>query len=250
MTATLIGSFSVGDAVPGLYDVFKDVGNGLTALKSSVDGVIGELGNLQSELNSLASDIDSTTAEIIAGPFNIANQNINAAKSALSELQGITDAGDYLDGVIANLNDAITLLESLVPEDYLSDQLASVSAAIDSLQSAVDDFENQLNDLSRISDDVRKQTALLGDIENTLQDASDNALTPIIQFNAALSQLLNSGVFVVHYDGTLQSLGTEVDGVLPGTGIGNDENVVGPVLVVRTANTATLAALKNVFGIS
>lgn len=247
MTATLIGSYSLGDAIPGMNDVLNSTGTGLTALKSSVDSVIGNIGALQSELDGLANDIDTSVQAITDIPFAAVQDQLTAASGALASLEGITDAGAYLDSIIGSLTETIDLLNSVVPNDYLAGQIAAVQAAVDDLQSSVDNFQSDLDDLTSIADDVRAQTKLLGDIEDTLQTASDDALTPIIEFNAAVSQLLNSGVFAVYFSGELQNLGSEVDSVLPGTGIGNDELVETPLLVVRIANAATISALRNVF---
>jgi ABC-type transporter Mla subunit MlaD len=249
VTATLIGSFSLGDSIPGLSDTLDTVGNGLAELKSSVDSVTGEIGNLASTINGLAASVDAATAELVAGPFGAARDQLDQIKGSLERLNNVPDATAYLAGITASLAEAIDLLNGLVPDDYLADQIAAVQGAIDNTEAALDDFENTLKDLTAISDDIRKQTALLNDLDRALSDAADAAIEPLAAYTEQVSQLLNSGVSVVHYTGSLSSLGGEVDAVLPGSGIGSSEQVTAPLLVVQTANTATLAALKDVFGI-
>lgn len=249
MTATLIGSFALGDALPGLKDALEETGVALTTLKGVVDGAISTLSDLEAALDELASSVDSVKDDLIAGPVSEVQNAIDAAQTLLDDLDAITDPSLYLDGVIAQINDAIVSLEGLVPADYLADLIAGTNAGIDAQQLRLDANLAMVSDLTDIYDDVATYTAALGALESVLQDASDASIGGIVAYTEQMSELLNAGVYVVSYNGTLSALGSDVDGVLPGTGLGGSENVSGPLLIVQTSNTATLTALNNVFGL-
>ena len=248
MTATLLGSYSLGDAIPGLKDALNAAGQGLQSLKGTVDSAIGTLNTLKGTIDGLASDLDSAKDGIVLGPVNELNDAIDTAQSLLSELLTL-NAPDYLSGAIAGLNAAVALLESLVASDYLNDAIAGVQGAINGQQARLDTLASNISDLTDIEDDVRLQTAALGSLANTLQTASNAVIGALVAYNQQVSEMLNTGVYVVAYTGPLSSLGSDVDGVLPGTGIGGSTNVSGPLLIVETANTSTLAALNNAFGL-
>jgi hypothetical protein len=249
MTATLLGSFSLGDAIPGANDALDQAGTGLIALKGAVDGALDNLSLLQSTLDGLANDLDGAKDDLLNGPIDEFQNAVDTAQQALDDLLAISDPNAYLGTIIAGLNDAIALLEGLSAPDYLSDSIAAVTAAVNGQQARLDALASTVSDLTDISDDVRAQTALLGEIRNTLQEAAFNAIDGIVAYTAMASELLNSGVYVVSYVGPLSSLGADVDAVLPGTGIGLSETVMGPLLITKTANAATVAAIKNVFGL-
>jgi len=248
MTAVLLGSFSLGDAIPGLADALKKTGAALQSIKGVTDTAIGSLSTLQNTINGLANDIDGAKSGLIAGPVGELNDAIDAAENLLNNL-GSLNPNAFLSDAIAGLNSAIALLSSLLASDYLGDALAGVTAAIAGQQSRLNSLVSDIDTLTDITDDVRNQTALLGDLRNTLQSASDATIGALVGYNEQVSEMLNSGVYVVSYVGPLSSLGSDVDGVLPGTGIGSSTNIAGPLLIVKTSNTATLTALNNIFGL-
>lgn len=249
MTAELIGSFSLGDAIPGLAGTLSTVGAGLTAIVDAVNEVTGLLTALQVAINALASEIDSVSSDLIAGPFGQIQDQLTAISGALDTLEGIVDASAHIDTITAAINSTLSELAALDPSQYLTDQIGAVEAAKDAVQASVNGFQDSLSDMVSISDTIQSISSQLGELDRLLSGAASEALGPIAAFNEALSALLNTGVYVVHYSGALSSLGSEVGAVLPGTGIGTTEDITAPLLVTRSANTATTQALKDAFGI-
>jgi hypothetical protein len=248
MTATLLGSYSLGDAIPGLKSALSTTGQALQSIRGTVDSAIDSLGTLRSALNTVATEVDSTKNALTAGPVDEVNDAIDTAQDLLSNLLTL-DAADYLSDTIAGLNSAIALIGGLTASTFLADAISGVEGAIDGQQTRLDSLVEDVNSLTDIADDVRTRAAALGVLANTLQAASDNAVSALVAYNQQISEMLNTGVYVVAYNGALSSLGTEVDAVLPDTGVGSSTNVAGPLLIVESSNTAALAALNNAFGL-
>lgn len=248
MTAVLLGQFTLGDAVPGLRDVLESTGQALQDLKGVVDAGIATLGLLENQINSLAQDLDSLKDDYLRGPIDELQSAVNAAQGLLNDVINQL-ASQYLSGILSKLDEAISLLRALSANDFLTDQIAAINSAIDGQQSKLNNLTSQLSTLTDIADDVAALTAPLGDLRNRLQTSANEAINGLIAYNEQLSQFLNSGVFVVRYNGPLSTLGSDVDAVLPNTGLDGFVEVAGPLLIVQTANTASLAALNAAFGL-
>lgn len=249
MTAILLGSFTLGDAIPGLTDVLDKTGQGLDTMRQAADTAIGAIGRAKDELDGLANQLDNIKSDLTSSALAPIYAALDAAQDLLSKLDAITNPADYLAGIIAQLDAAKAALLALIPADYVGDLIAGAQSAISSFEGNIRDLESQLNDLTDIAGIVADQTAFLNDIQDALGDALDATLGALAGYLDQMSQLLNSGVHVVSYNGQLSSLGSEVDAVLPGTGIGGSTFVAGPILIVKTADTATLSALNSVFGL-
>jgi chromosome segregation ATPase len=250
MTAVLIGSFNLGDAIPGLNDSLDSAGQGLQNLKSAVDKGISDLNNIVSSIDSIARDLDASKDSYLNEPFQKARDLASTATSYLSELRKLSPS-QYLDDLSQQLQLTSDLLSGLTDIDkFLQDQISAVTASISALDQEVNDLQQQINDLTSISDRVGLVTGEARSLLGDLSSAANEATNVIAGYLEQASQLLNSGVYVVHYNGTLNALGGEVDAVLPSTGVAGTENVVGPLLIVKTADTATLTAIKSAFGIT
>lgn len=250
MTAVLIGSFNLGDAIPGLNDVLDKTGGGLQDLKSVVDTGLGTLTQVAGELDGLANDLDALKDDITGVPFQAAQDLLTTAQSYLEDLEKFSGA-NYLKSIQTQLTAASTALGLITDAaQYLGDQITAVNAGIATLQTNVNELQQNLDDLTSVADRTNLLTDRIRGLRDTLANASNEAVGVIAGYLEQASQLLNSGVYVVHYSGQLNSLGGEVDAVLPSTGVGGSELVTGPLLIVKTADSATLGAIKSAFGIN
>lgn len=250
MTAVLIGEFTLGEAIPGLSEWFNTTGVGLQGLASSVSNQLGVISSIADDIDGLADDLNDAVDNIIAGPLGTVKDAASVAQSALDALRLITDASAYLSGIIQSLNDVATDLALLDPTQYLTDVINSTSAAVSSLEQAATNFSGYLSDITSVQNEFGIVSAALRGVESALQSALDAANSAIEVFLLGLDQLAHSGIYVVHYNGQLSSLGGEVGAVLPGTGIPGTEFVVGPLLIARTLDPASAAAIRAVFDIT
>ena len=249
MTAVLLGDYTLGDAIPGVKDSLDKTGEALTALKGAVDTAAGTLTGAVNDLSNAVNDINDIKDETLAGPINELQGAVDTAQGALNDLLAITDADQYMAEILAQMDKAIALLQTLLPDDYLSEAINAVNSAVDAQQNRLDSALDDLQDLTDVTGEIDAVLDQINGVVNDLQNAANDAIGGIVAYVDQISEMLNSGVFVVSYEGALSSLGSEVDAVLPDTGIGGSTQVAGPLLIVKTSNTATLAALNSAFGL-
>lgn len=249
MTATYLGGGTLGDAVPGLQEELGKVGEALEALKGVVDSNIGKIGDVQDKINGAAGDLNDAKNDLTAGPLADLQNAVDTAQAGLDDLANVGDAGAWLTDIINKLDETKSFLEGLNSATHLQNMIDAVNAGVDGAQAKVDGMQDDLEQLTDVESLVEQQTALLGEVESALQDASNAAIGGVIAYTEQVSQLLNSGVHVVYFNGSLSALGSEVDGVLPDTGFDSSAQVAGPLLIVDIANTAAFNALKAAFGL-
>lgn len=252
MTAVLLGQFTLGDAVPGLKDALDAAGQGLQALKGVVDGALGTLGTIANNINSLASAIDAVKNDFLSDQVSALQDLIDSTQGLLGELQALPapQLALRLPNLIDDLTASLALLDALDPTQWANDQISGLQSAIDAQQDKLDAALAQVQDLTNIADDVAGLTSALTDLQDTLQNAADDAINGIVAYTEQLSEMLNDGVYVVSYTGTLGNLGSDVNSALSlATGLNSGDLVSGPMLIVKSSNTAALAAINGAFGL-
>jgi hypothetical protein len=250
MTATLIGELTLGDAVPGIRDALVTVGDGLRALKAVTDAQIGLIRSAQSEINGLAADLDAAKSDLISGPLDEFQAAVDAAQGALDDLVAIADAPAWLTGLIGQLDAARALLVSLDPSSHLADMIAAVQGGVNGAQARLDSLAATLDSMTDISGLVSAQTAALGLIADALSAASTAAIGALAAYAEQVSQLLASGVAVVHFVGTTGNFGGEVDSAIAGSSLSPAGASTGLAMLVSATNPTTVANFKALFGIS
>ena len=253
MTAVLVGSLSLSGAIPGLDKWLTDAGNALQKLSGQAKDATGVLSDAASLLGSAADGLDGITEDLISKPFDALEIQITTVQGLLDDLDGFVGSpSDYLQSQIDIINSAVDgLVDQLEEaEEFLQNRIDAMSAGLSGFQGQLDELENQLTNALSVQNLVSGAIDSLNALNNTLDDAIDSATDSISDFLEALSQLSNSGIYVVHYNGTLNNLGGEVDAVLPATGVAGDNYVVGPLLVAQTVNGPSAAAIRSVFGIT
>lgn len=252
MTAVLLGSFTVSGAIPGMNEFLVNAGEALQDLASTAKSVTSALGSTANLLNDAAGDLDNLKDELIAGPFDALSNQIETVEGLLRDLRNLAGApSDFLQGEITKLNDAVDVLVGQLEdaEGFLQSKIDAMSAGLNTFEDALGELQSQISGAISARDLVSGAVDSLRGLQNTLDDAIDDATNAIGDWLAALSQLSNGGVYVVHYNGTLGNLGSEVQAVLPGTGLPNSDIVVGPLLVAAGSG-ATVAAIRSTFGIT
>jgi len=249
MAIVYLGSLSLGDAIPGLQDALGAAGEGLRTARTAVDGAIGQLGSMVSQIQGLAGELESAKDSIVSTALAPALAAVSTAQGLLSDLNDITNPGDYVAALLTQIDAARALVASLVPDDYLGDIIDGVSSSIAGLQSQALGYVGLGDDLSDLTDDVAGVLGNVTGILGTLTEANVATLGALVAYSEMASALLNSGVHAFGYTGALSSLGGELDAATPATSVSGSATIGGVILFAKTSDGATLAALNDVFGI-
>ncbi len=248
MTATYLGGGSVGQLMPGFGSALAATGEALQALQTAVGAVTSTLDAAIVALETAAASLDTATSDLLTSAAAPALDALNAAQGALDALNLVSDPGAYLSDAIGALAAAKTLLESIIPEDYLQEAKDGVSVGIAGLETALNGVTGDIADAVAVGDDIGAATALARQAVAQLEDASAAAVAGLVAYAAMVSQLLNSGAHSIAYTGALSGLGAGIDGASPGSGISGSQTVGGCIIFASTADAATVAAIGQIFG--
>lgn len=249
MAIIYLGSLSLGDAIPGLKEALTAAGEGLRVARTAVDGAIGQLGSMVSQIQGVANDLESAKDSIVSTALAPALAAVSTAQGLLTDLNNITNPGDYVAALLSQIDAARALVAGLVPYDYLGDIIDGVSSSIAGLQSQALGYVGLGDDLTDLTDEVAGVLGNVTGVLNTLTDANAATLGALVAYSEMASALLNSGVHAFGYTGALSSLGSELDAATPATAVSGSATIGGVILLAKTSDGATVATLNNVFGI-
>lgn len=249
MSATYLGGRTLGETIPGLAEALGAIGDALNKLRAAIEANSALMQSGLDALSGAISDLDAAKNAIIGVPFQAVQEQLTAVTGLLDELKTLTDASQFLNKALAAIDEAKNQLLALAPTDFLEKNINQVQSAVSDLGNKVSGFQDDIEDLTSVSNLTSEGLGALQNIKNAIDTANQEALAGVTAYAEQLSQLAASGIHAIWYSGQLSSLGSEVDAILPDTGIGASTFVTGPILVVDTANSGALSALQAIFGI-
>jgi len=251
VTASYLGSFTVGGALPGITVDLTAVGNALVTLR---DVVIATSGNIQlavSSLNGQAAACISAKAAIrvpaVASPEASLNAAINFAADFSVQAQ---DPTLYLTGLLRGLAEVQSNLALSLPSVAVNAQLAAALEQQASFELQVDTIDASLEALVSISAALGGISASLSAVISACGAAVAAASAALVEYLSFTANLTATGAHCLLVETTTANVGAELQAAIDTIGIGAGVSVRLPVVLVEASNTSASTAIDATFRVS
>lgn len=251
MTATYLGSFTVGAAVPGITAEMNLLGGALSALRDACQSALLAFTVSASLCSNQSSGCLVAKAAIrvpaVASPEASLNAAINFADSFSAS---IMDPAAYLQGLLSGLAAIQSSLAVALPVVAVDTQLQAAIEQQVTFGSAVAAIDLELSLLDAISLSLQGAADLLAEAKIELQlaiDIANLALTRWLDFQASLSA---TGAHCLMVETTTANVGAELQAAIDTIGLGVGVSVRLPVVLVEASNTSASSAVDATFRVS
>ena len=251
MTASYLGSFSVGASIPGAYVQLESLGVALAALRDaclSAKAALDTGGNSCSAQGSAC--ISAKTAiriPAVASPEASLNAAINFAESFG---EAVLDPAAYVTGLLSGLAAVQSSLSLTLPSVAVDTQLDAAIQQQASFGLQVEAIDAELDGLVSISGSLDLAASALFAASAALQvaiDAANTALTAWLSYRGGLAA---TGAHCLLVQTTVANVGAELQGAINSIGIGAAVPVKLPVVLVEASNAPAISAMDATFRVS
>ncbi len=255
MSATYLGSFTVGGALVGLETAFNEVGSALQSLKATVDTELGNIANAQTAIDAQVDAIGTAKAAIRVPAVADFQAQLDAAVAlgASFDLQ-LSDPAAYLSGLLDGIAQLQTNIGQLQPQLAIQGQIDATASTELTMTAKIEAVDAQLEALATISTAIATQLTAIGNIRAALSAAVSAVLGALSAYASMLAELGTAGAHVFLFEGNLGDIGTDLDAAIAGlgAGVGIDAStpVKVPIVAVDSGDSAKVQAVDAVFRVS
>lgn len=248
MTATYLGSHTVGNSVPGIRVEMDHLAIALSNLRDAAQVALTGINMCSLMLNAQAIQIPSIKSAIRIPSVAMPQANLDAAVNfANAFLPAITDPLSYLSQLLAGLTSVQANLSAALPVVVVDTQLAAAQLQAASFGAAVDAIDAALAALDDLGSALLAILAACSPVHAALSAAITAAGNAIIRWQAYTATISASGAHCFFVEAQLQNVGAELQSVLASSGIGATVVVRVPVVLVEQGDASASLAVDAVF---